>query len=166
MNLEGLIGADPDSGEIHLEILAPLAEVILRDHSAATEDLRFSFFNALTLLGDYEVPEASYDHIDALLGTYIKTHRRWDQADTMLVDLLTDHYRCDRALRLIRFCLMECRVRERRDYLIYVLGSGIAVNDCVRAALPDLVDALISDGRPSRIAMGRRLQRAMLEVKR
>ena len=61
MNLEGLIGADPYTGDIHLEILVPITTLILRNHSAEIEELRFAFFNALTVLEDYEVLEEVYD---------------------------------------------------------------------------------------------------------
>ncbi|MCC7435507.1 MAG: hypothetical protein IT363_12545 [Methanoregulaceae archaeon] len=157
MNLEGLIGADPYTGDIHLEILVPITTLILRNHSAEIEELRFAFFNALTVLEDYEVPEEVYDHIDRELARFMHTCRLDELSDVMFIDLLCDHYRCDRALKLIRDCLLNGRVRTRVGSLVHTLLSGIAVNDCIKAGLPSIIDDLLKDSRPSRQRIGRRL---------
>lgn len=157
MNLEGLIGADPDTGEIHLEILVPMVSLVLRDHSAEIEELRFAFLNALTLLEDWEVPEEVYDHIDRELARFMHTCRLDLLSDVMFIDLLCDHYRCDRALKLIRDCLLNGRVRSRVEKLEHTLRSGLAVNDCIKAGLPSIIDDLLKDSRPSRKRIGRRL---------
>lgn len=157
MNLEGLIGADHDTGEIHLEILVSMASLVLRDHSAEIEELRFAFLNALTLLEDWEVPEEVYDHIDRELARFMHTCRLDELSDVMFIDLLCDHYRCDRALKLIRDCLLNGRVRSRVEKLEHTLRSGLAVNDCIKAGLPSIIDDLLKDSRPSRKRIGRRL---------
>lgn len=157
MNLEGLIGADPNSGNIHLEILVPLTTLILRNHSIEIEEVRFAFFNALTLLADYEVPEEVYDPIDRELARSMHTCRLDELSDVMFIDLLCDHYRCDRALKLIHDCLLNGRVRSRVEKLEHTFRSGIAVNDCIKAGLPSIIDDLLKDSRPSRRGTGRRL---------
>lgn len=159
MNLEGLIGADPDTGEIHLEILVPMATLVLRNHSVEIEELRFAFLNALTLLEDWKVPEEVYDQIDRELARFMHTCRLAELSDVMFIDLLCDHYRCDRALKLIRDCLLNGRVRSRVESLVYKLQSGIAVNDCIKAGLPPIIDDLLKDSGPSRQRIGRRLLR-------
>lgn len=157
MNLEGLIGADPDTGDIHLEILVPMTTLVLRNHSIEIEEVRFAFLNALTLLADWEVPDEVYDHIDRELARFMHTCRLSELSDVMFIDLLCDHYRCDRALKLIRDCLLNGRVRSRVDSLVDTLQSGIAVNDCIKAGLPSIIDDLLNDSRLSRQRIGRRL---------
>ena len=157
MNLEGLIGADPDTGDIHLEILEPMTTLVLRNHSIEIEEVRFAFLNALTLLADWEVPDEVYDHIDRELARFMHTCRLSELSDVMFIDLLCDHYRCDRALKMIRDCLLNGRVRSRVESLVDTLQSGIAVNDCIKASLPSIIDDLLNDSRPSRQRIGRRL---------
>jgi len=157
MNLDGLIGADPDTGEIHLEILVPMTTLVLRNHSAEIEELRFAFLNALTGLEFWEVPEEVYDPIDRELARSMHTCRLDELSDVMFIDLLCDHYRCDRALKLIRDCLLNGRVRSRVEKLEHTFRSGIAVNDCIKAGLPSIIDDLLKDSRPSRRGTGRRL---------
>lgn len=159
MNLEGLIGADPDTGEIHIEILVPMATLVLRNHSVEIEELRFAFLNALTLLEDWKVPQEVYDHIDRELARFMHTCRLDELSDVMFIDLLCDHYRCDRALKLIRDCLLNGRVRSRVEKLAHTLRSGLAVNDCIKAGMPTIIDDLLKDSRPSRKRIGRRLLR-------
>jgi hypothetical protein len=157
MNLEGLIGADPDTGDIHLEILVPMTTLVLRNHSIEIEEVRFAFLNALTLLADWQVPDEVYDHIDRELARFMHTCRLSQLSDVMFIDLLCDHYRCDRALKLIRDCLLNGRVRSRVESLVHTLRRGIAVNDCIKAGLPSIIDDLLKDSRPSRQRIGRRL---------
>jgi len=157
MNLEGLIGADCDSGEIHLEILVPMVTLVLRNHSIEIEEVRFAFFNALTLLEDWKVPDEVYDRIDRELARFMHTCRLSELSDVMFIDLLCDHYRCDRALKLIRDGLLNGRVRSRVESLVQTLVSGIAVNDCIKEGLPLIIEDLLKDPRPSRRRIGRRL---------